>query len=661
MIRKKKSKTRRLNYLIILAAIIAVAWDISVANMDIEPGTFRYESEFDALTGATTKVSIVTSDYEELSSPVDRTVNPSYMQIEEMVGKAIELQGGLDWVIDKGDKVYIKVNLVGKESPSGQGENTDVRVVKALVRHIHAHTEGDVEIQIAEGTARDNDDPTLPGSVWENSGYTDLLTDTMMTGINFSLLNINQSLEDMMEVDLGSEGTSAPQGTKYTVHRAQLVADKYIAVPVLKIHNTGITSALKLQIGSAPGCYYGYNKTVGTTLCPSGIHHDIDHRAWNTEAIVDLSNIADIDFVLVDAIMCLETRKTYIGTNQVRFNTILAGADPVALDHVGAKMMGLNPDDVAHITLAEKVGLGTNDPAHIDLVGVPLEQAMKKVKKSQSKEGKYGQSNRTWILSQAFGGFDNDQEFFADEAFIEPIPGEDGWSLPVYFFDDRIDLLSYYAGQSEIVSYAFTYFKARQSQEAELWLGTEEAIKVYLNGEQVYDFSLFSPYGDEDRGSKKGVINIKEGRNTLLVKSMNNFGDYSFALNICEVESDPLYFGNRVAGLKFYMDESGTGTELTGISDAEIKQGAALRSYPNPATRIVNISFELLESAQTSIEIIDVSGRVIKSFGNEERGAGFHELKWNLESNQGGRVRSGTYLCVLNAGDDRQTTKLIVR
>jgi len=658
---RQKSRGRLVKYLIIVIAATAVCWDIAVATLDIEPGTFRYESEFDALTSATTDVSIVTSDYTELTDPVERTVNPSYEQIEEMVGKAIELQGGFEYVINKGDKVYIKVNLVGGNTPSGAGENTDVRVVKALVRHIHAYTEGDVTIQIAEGTARTNDDPTDPNSVWGNSGYMDLLTDTLMAGINFSLLNINQSLEDMVEVDLGSEGVSAPQGTKYTVHRAQLEADVYIAVPVLKIHNTGITSALKLQIGSAPACYYGYNKTGGTTLCPSGIHHSIDHRAWNEEAIVDLSNIADIDFVVVDAIMCLETKKSNSNYNQVRFNTILAGADPVALDHVGARMMGLNPDDVAHVTLAEKVGLGTNDPTHINLVGVPLSQAMKKVKKSQSAEGKYGQSNRTWILSQAFVGSDNDHEFFIDEAFVEPIPGEDGWSEPVFFFDDRIDLHSFYAGKTEMVSYAFTYFNAERAEQAELWLGTQEALKVWLNGEEVYSFGAFTPYGDSDRGSKKGTIDLKEGRNTLLVKSMNSFGDYSFALNICEVESDPLYFGNRISGLKFYIDESGTGTKLTGILETIMDQGASLRCYPNPATRVANISFELRESVPTSIEIIDLSGRVIKSFGNEERSAGAHELTWNLESDQGGRVRSGTYLCILQAGDERQTTKLIVR
>jgi hypothetical protein len=149
---RKNIRGNLVKYLIIVIAATAVCWDIAVATLDVEPGTFRYESDFDAVTGETVQVGIVTSDYAELSDPVDRMVNPSYMQIEEMVGKAIELQGGFEWVINKGDKVYIKVNLVGGNSPSGEGENTDVRVVKALVRHIHTYTEGDVSIQIAEGT-----------------------------------------------------------------------------------------------------------------------------------------------------------------------------------------------------------------------------------------------------------------------------------------------------------------------------------------------------------------------------------------------------------------------------------------------------------------------------------------------------------------------------
>ncbi|MFH0759719.1 MAG: DUF362 domain-containing protein [Bacteroidota bacterium] len=585
-----KTRNRLAVYFVMFAAATAICWDIAVATLDIELGTFRYESEFNALSGATTQVSIVTSDYDDLTNPIERTINPSYEQIEDMVGKAIELQGGLGWVIDKGDVVMIKVNLVGGTSLSGEGENTDVRVVKALIRHIHQFTEGDVEIKVAEGTARTNDDPADPNSVWGHCGYIDLLTDPMMDGINFSLLNLNQTVDDLIEIDLGSEGTSAIQGSKYYVHRAEVYADKYIAVPVLKIHNTGITNALKLQVGTAPGCYYGYNKERKGSRT-DGLYHNVDHRVWTTEMIVDLCNIADIDFVVVDAIMCLEVSKNASTDHQVRFNTILAGSDPVAVDHVSAKLMGLNPDDVAHITLAEKVGLGTNDPDHINMVGVPLSQAMKKVKKSQHEDGKFGQSNRTWTLSRVFEGAGLNKVNFNNETAIEPIPGEGGWSEPVYFFDDRIDLYSFYEGKTDITTYAFTYFKAEKAQEAELWLGSHEGIQVCLNGEEVYLSNSVNVYGDSDRGEFKKYIHIREGRNTLLVKTVNNFGDYSFALNICEVESDPDYFGNRVDGLKFYLDASGTTDttapdtlyyELWDISNLETIGGHSVTSSGDP-------------------------------------------------------------------------------
>ena len=386
----------------------------------------------------------------------------------------------------------------------------------------------------------------------------------------------------------------------------------------------------------------------------------MEHRVWTSESIVDLCNIADIDFVVVDAINCLEIHKNASVENQVRFNTILAGADAVAVDHVSAKLMGLNPDDVAHITLAEKAGLGTNDPEHIVLAGVPLEQAMKRVKKSQHADGKFGQSNRTWILSRHFEGTDMSRAYFVDEASIEPIPGEDEWSQPVYFFDDRIDLLSYYQGQAGI-TYAFSYFNAEKTQEAELWLGTHEGIQVFLNGELVYQSNTVNAFGDSDRLTARPLVHIIEGRNTLLVKTVNNFGDYSFTLNICELENDPYYFGNRVSGLKFYIDNSGTGSTITGLLEKRTShQTTSLESYPNPAKDYVNIRFELGKSQQCTVQIYDLNGRIIKSFGREFRSPGIHELTWNLENNLGSRVSSGTYLCTLKAGNQSWSIKLFL-
>ena len=137
----------------------------------------------------------------------------------------------------------------------------------------------------------------------------------------------------------------------------------------MKIHNPGITVALKNQIGLAPCTKYGFSKNAGVPQdgYQNRLHTSGTHRYWTDKEIVDLSNLAQIKYVVVDAIACLEKKKSAernngVITNLVRMNSIVAGADPVAVDHVCSRLMGLNPHDIGHVTLAERVGLGTNDP-----------------------------------------------------------------------------------------------------------------------------------------------------------------------------------------------------------------------------------------------------------------------------------------------------------
>ena len=115
--------------------------------------------------------------------------------------------------------------------------------------------------------------------------------------------------------------------------------------------------------------------------------------------------------------------------------------------------------------------------------------------------------------------------------------------------------MSYYELDSdEVVSYAFSYFDAPSDQEAELWVGSDEAIKIYINGQQVYLYSGTRSFPDKELLSEKVTVNVKQGENTLLVKSYQRFGRYDFSLNICEPESDPKFDGNRIWALKFKTD-----------------------------------------------------------------------------------------------------------
>ena len=645
-------------FAIALLAIAAVCWDLATSvTTAIEEGTYRMESEFDAVTAATTKVSIVPSDYSELDTKVSRNGDLDDAQIEAMVRKAIELQGGLEGVVSKGDKVMIKPNIVEKNTPPGLGTNTDVRVVKALIKIIAEHTENDVEIIVAEGSPRSGyDDPASTVSCWEASGYRALLSDSHLAGINFYLFNLNQTYNDLEKIDLGTDGSAAPHGYSYRIHKKELLADVYITVPVLKIHDTGITSALKNQIGTAPGAYYGYNKMGGSTYY-GGLVHDVGHRRWTTEEIVDLSKIAGIDFVVVDAIMCLESSKTYNGSNQVRFNTIIAGVDPVAVDNVCARLFYLNPDDIAHITLAEKMGLGTNNPEKIEVYGASINDVRKKVKHNTSPNGLFGQSNRTWLLSGAFASTDMTSQQISGEAGLEPAAGENGFSQPVYFYDDRIDLLSYYQGASSVISYAFTYFYAPEDQQALLAVGSDESMIIYINGEKVYEYSGTRTYSDSNIENDSKTINIKAGENRMLVKTLNKYGDFSFALNICETETNKDYSGNRVEGLKFYTTKGA----INAIPDIENPSAGKLifENYPNPVISSATIKFEIPDASNTRVDIFDMGGRHIMNLLDKNLQSGIHQISWSV-NHEGRRLPAGIYLCTIKSSGYSNSIKISV-
>ena len=643
-LRSSKAKKIFFRLFIVTAVLIAIGWDLSTSvSNSIVPGTFRYESEFEPISTTPAKVAIVPSDYSGLSSTISRTVNPTYTQIEGMVRKAIELQGGLSGIVKEGDKVALKVNLV-ESSGSGNGGVTDVRVTKAVIKIVDEISHGKIHISVVEGTARINDEPDEAGSVWEINGYTGLLTDSYLNGIDLKLVNLNGPVTDLVEITIpDNKRTAEPFGGKFHVHKAEVEADVYISIPVLKIHDTGITNALKNQIGTAPGTYYGYNKKRGVDKngnpTPSKLIHGTQPpQLWTPEEIVDLSTIAGIDYVVVDAIMCLELYKSYSPDNQVRMNTIIAGNDPVAVDHVCAKLFCINPYGIDHISLAERVGMGTNNEALINVVGASIESVRKKVKKNFSGNN---MCNRTWILSQAYSGTSIATEYISGEANIEPKPGQDGWSQPVYFFDDMCDLMGYYSAQSGIVTYAFSYFYAPASQNATLRAGCDEDMYVYINGKKVLPGSGNS-------------VQINKGYNKLLVKTLNKAGDYYLSVNFIEVDPDFDYIEYRFPGLKFMTDTLNIVTPVNTVTEKQNK----LAAYPNPASNSSIIDFYVPNSSQVKLDVFDMKGKFVASLVNEYLSSGQYQREWNIIDKN---IVPGIYICRLKAGNYAESLKIVVR
>lgn len=89
---------------------------------------------------------------------------------------------------------------------------------------------------------------------------------------------------------------------------------------------------------------------------------------WTARALVDLLAITrEVSAGLFSMLDLTVLRPTPRRAWPAGF--LLASADPVALDAVGARLMGYDPMRLPHLRLAHDDGLGVADPRDIDLVG----------------------------------------------------------------------------------------------------------------------------------------------------------------------------------------------------------------------------------------------------------------------------------------------------
>lgn len=667
-------KNKRLRWYLFLGvvAIALFSWDLaSVTQVQVGYPLYKKLSDIDLTKRDSTKVSIIGSDFSALSNPVSLTSTLTQNQIDSMVWKALDMQGSAAKILKPGVKVLIKPNIVGAVADQ-IGENTDTRVVKAIVKYVHQKCGGNCTIKIGEGSPRPmpyeigfSGGTAAWKELWDLTGYPAMLDELKGLGINVDTVNLNggctiNPLQNLSERIVPNGGYATPQKGKYYIHNAITQADVYITVPVLKVHNPGITAALKNQIGTAPGNRYGFNKVKGVLADGSVnklIHNADAPRDWTDEEIVDLCLLDGIDLVVVDATLCLEKQKSYSKTlaNQVRMNAIVVGNDPVAVDNVCSRMTGFNPDDIDYIALAELVGVGTNDPNLIKVVGSPLAHVAKRLKKlSGDPRLMFGQTNRKWLVSAAFptSGISNPiaNYFIPNEVSYDAKPGVGGWSQPMYFFDDNIDLGNYFNYVNNIVAYAFTYVYAPKETDALLQVGSDEGMYLYLNHSLVYSYSGVRIY---NYIAETKTIHLNQGKNTLLVKTLQTTGNHDFAMNICEVETNAELIGNRVEGLKFYPTMSSV-VSIHTTTSAETKMNCS----PNPANMSTTIRLNATKSGNYQIIIFDLKGKAVKTLLNQHLEAGTHSIDWNLSDSKGFKVFDGIYLAKeINTG---QTMKISV-
>jgi len=118
--------------------------------------------------------------------------------------------------------------------------------------------------------------------------------------------------------------------------------------------------------------------------------------------------------------------------------------------------------------------------------------------------------------------------------------------------------------------------------------------------------------------------------------------------------------GNSGGGFSYSREEVFP-THLNAIRQNNILTEFKLnQNYPNPFNPVTNILYNLTEDGFVKITVFDILGNVIKKLVNEVQNSGYKSIQWNATNNQGEPVSAGVYLYSIEAGEFRQTKKMIL-
>ena len=96
---------------------------------------------------------------------------------------------------------------------------------------------------------------------------------------------------------------------------------------------------------------------------------DVGHLS---QCVADLNLVRQPDLCILDAGEILTTNGPFGPGKLANPNAVVASTDMVAIDAYGVRYLGLEPNAVSMIALAEKHGLGTTDLAKIGVREVAL-------------------------------------------------------------------------------------------------------------------------------------------------------------------------------------------------------------------------------------------------------------------------------------------------
>ena len=293
-----------------------------------------------------------------------------------------EQLGGISDLFSNGKKVVIKINLTGGSGNATNDKLNGVPVTEAMWSHPSV-VKAVVQLLIDAGVSAS--DITIA----ESLGSTDSYSNTVFQDYVDIQNSLGCNLVDMTKgtfVDI-STGSGYFNYPALTMNQILRDTEVYVSIPKLKQHaEAGLTCSLKNQVGTVPQSLY---ETTQIKYRRQAIHSPTNgsSASYLPRSICDLNAARPVHFAVVDGIKNARGGEGVWNPNFVpsESHVLLAGKEPVALDSIGAYLMGLDceaeklplPGDNGYgdtecdnyLNLLHTKGLGTNQLSEINVVG----------------------------------------------------------------------------------------------------------------------------------------------------------------------------------------------------------------------------------------------------------------------------------------------------
>ena len=254
-------------------------------------------------------------------------------EIYEIIKNVFEIFEVENKVKDK--KVLVKPNILGPFPPE-RGVTTDPRVISAIVKELKKCRSK--EIVVGDNSGSIHFDPFKIAKI---TGILDA-SDGCYSNI----------AREVVEVKVESKFIE-----ELFISRIVKEADYVINVPKFKTHSlTTITGAIKNMFGIIPG---------GKKAKLHSFTRSIKEFA---ELLIDIYQIRVPDLNIMDAIIGMEGVGPTNGKTRI-INKIISSDNGISLDSVMAAMMGLKPDTIELLQIANEKKLGEIDISNINIDG----------------------------------------------------------------------------------------------------------------------------------------------------------------------------------------------------------------------------------------------------------------------------------------------------